>query len=117
MAAAAGPASQGSVRGPKPVPHAVLPPTSCSPHLHPNQPRPPQEDLDAQLAAVFGSSDLTSSKALSLTEFLACLHAHQLQQIRSRPTMSKTAKKGSGGGGSGGGEGTAAAAAAAVAAK
>lgn len=36
---------------------------------------------------MFGTADLNSGKTLSLTEFLSCLHAHQLQQIRSRPTM------------------------------
>lgn len=72
----------------------------------------PQEALDEQLAAVFGTADLNSSKALTLSEFLGCLHAHQLQQIRARPTMSKVAKKGSGGGDAG----TAAAAGAAAAA-
>lgn len=46
-----------------------------------------QDELDAQLAAVFGTADLNSGKTLSLTEFLGCLHLHQLQQIRSRPTM------------------------------
>ena len=53
-----------------------------------------QESLDAQLAAVFGTADLNSGKSLSLTQFLNCLHAHQLQQIRSRPTM--TRRQGSG---------------------
>ncbi|KAL4452233.1 hypothetical protein ABPG75_007895 [Micractinium tetrahymenae] len=52
-----------------------------------------KEALDAQLAAVFGTADLNSGKTLSLTEFLSCLHLHQLQQIRSRPTMKS---KGSG---------------------
>jgi calmodulin len=47
----------------------------------------PQEALDEELAAVFGTADLNSGKTLGLTEFLSCLHAHQLQQIRSRPTM------------------------------
>ncbi|PSC72095.1 outer dynein arm-docking complex subunit 3 isoform B [Micractinium conductrix] len=53
-----------------------------------------KESLDAQLAAVFGTADLNSGKSLSLTQFLNCLHAHQLQQIRSRPTM--TRRQGSG---------------------
>lgn len=52
-----------------------------------------QDALDAQLAAVFGTADLNTGKTLSLTEFLGCLHLHQLQQIRSRPTMKS---KGSG---------------------
>lgn len=52
-----------------------------------------KDALDAQLAAVFGTADLNTGKTLSLTEFLGCLHLHQLQQIRSRPTMKS---KGSG---------------------
>ena len=54
-------------------------------------PPPPQEALDAELAAVFGTSDLSSGRTLTLADFLSCLHLHQLQQIRSRPTMHKGA--------------------------
>lgn len=56
-----------------------------------------QESLDAQLAAVFGTADLTSSKSLSLTEFLQCLHEYHLQRIRARPTLRSMKKGGSGG--------------------
>ena len=35
--------------------------------------------LDAQLEAVFGTSDLNSGKTLSLTDFLAHLHANQVR--------------------------------------
>ena len=34
--------------------------------------------LDTQLEAVFGTSDLNSGKTLSLTDFLAHLHANQV---------------------------------------
>lgn len=44
---------------------------------------------------MFGTSDLNSGKTLSLTEFLGCLHLHQLQQIRSRPTMKSRQGSGS----------------------
>jgi len=44
---------------------------------------------------VFGTADLNSGKTLSLTEFLGCLHLHQLQQIRSRPTMKSRQASGS----------------------
>jgi calmodulin len=56
-----------------------------------------KESLDAQLAAVFGTADLTSSKSLSLTEFLQCLHEYHLQRIRARPTLRSMKKGGSGG--------------------
>ena len=39
------------------------------------------------MEAVFGSSDISSGRALTLTEFLRCLHASQLQQLRARPTF------------------------------
>lgn len=35
-------------------------------------------ELDAKLEEVFGTSDLNSGKTLSLTEFLSCLHQHQV---------------------------------------
>jgi hypothetical protein len=35
-------------------------------------------ELDAQLEAVFGTSDLNSGKTLGLTEFLSSLHANQV---------------------------------------
>ena len=44
---------------------------------------------------MFGTSDLNSGKTLSLTEFLGCLHLHQLQHIRSRPTMKSRQGSGS----------------------
>ena len=77
----------------------------------PLAPRPLQEALDAQLAAVFGTADLTSSKSLGLTEFLRCLHAHHLARIRARPTL-RSMRKGDGGGEPRPGSATAAAAAA-----
>eukprot|EP00887_Chlorella_sp_A99_P002147 scaffold21.g2147.t1 len=46
-----------------------------------------QDSLDSQLEAVFGTSDINSGKTLSLTEFLSRLHASQLAQLTSRPTM------------------------------
>jgi hypothetical protein len=36
-------------------------------------------ELDAKLEEVFGTSDLNSGKTLSLTEFLCCLHQHQVR--------------------------------------
>lgn len=36
-------------------------------------------ELDAKLEEVFGTSDLNSGKTLSLTEFLSCLHQHQVR--------------------------------------
>lgn len=45
--------------------------------------------LDAQLEEIFGASDLNSGKTLSLTEFLRCLHMHQVKQLNSKVT-SKT---------------------------
>jgi calmodulin len=74
-----------------------------------------QESLDSQLAAVFGTADLNSGKTLSLTEFLTCLHLHQLQQIRSRPTMKGSSS--SSGGGKQGGAGATSPGAAAIAAR
>jgi calmodulin len=47
--------------------------------------------LDTQLEEVFGTSDLNSGKTLTLTEFLNCLHASQVKQLRNRVT-SKTYK-------------------------
>jgi calmodulin len=65
---------------------------------------------------VFGTADLNSGKTLSLTEFLTCLHLHQLQQIRSRPTM-KGSSGSSSGGSRQGGAGTTSPGAAAIAAR
>lgn len=81
--------------------HCPCPPGAC----------PLQEALDEELAAVFGTADLNSGKTLGLTEFLGCLHAHQLQQLRSRPTMKLRQAN------SGGPAASSAAAAAAIAAK
>ena len=39
-----------------------------------------------QLEAVFGTADLNAGKTLTLSEFLACLHASQVQQLNSRVT-------------------------------
>jgi calmodulin len=39
--------------------------------------------LDAQLEAVFGTSDLNSGNTLSLTDFLAHLHANQARTARA----------------------------------
>ena len=90
-----------------------------APFLHLHLPRLPtpflQESLDSQLAAVFGTADLNSGKTLSLTEFLTCLHLHQLQQIRSRPTMKGSSN--SSGGGKQGGAGSTSPGAAAIAAR
>lgn len=47
----------------------------------------PQDSLDAQLEAVFGTSDINSGKTLGLSEFLSRLHASQLAQLTARPTM------------------------------
>lgn len=38
-------------------------------------------ELDAKLEEVFGTSDLNSGKTLSLTEFLSCLHQHQVRSV------------------------------------
>ena len=73
---------------------AVLPTVPAS---HPCVSPTTQESLDAQLAAVFGTADLTSGKSLSLTEFLQCLHEYHLQRIRARPTLRSMKKGGSGG--------------------
>lgn len=73
-------------------------PTCPHPQPQPRRPSPPaQEELDTQLAAVFGTADLTSSKTLSLTEWLHCLHVHSLQRIRARPTLRSMKRGGSGG--------------------
>lgn len=46
----------------------------------------PRSILCAQLEAVFGTADLNAGKTLTLSEFLACLHASQVQQLNSRIT-------------------------------
>ena len=46
----------------------------------------PQVHARAQLEAVFGTADLNAGKTLTLSEFLACLHASQVQQLNSRVT-------------------------------
>lgn len=43
-------------------------------------------ELDAQLEAVFGTSDLNSGKTLTVTQFMACLHAKQVKQLRAKVT-------------------------------
>jgi calmodulin len=43
-------------------------------------------ELDAKLEEVFGTSDLNSGKTLRLSEFLACLHSHQVKQLLNRTT-------------------------------
>ena len=58
----------------------------------------PQEALDEELEALFGTSDINSGKTLTLTEFLGCLKSCQLQQLKSRPTMLKLKQPGGGGG-------------------
>jgi hypothetical protein len=52
-----------------------------------------QDELDAQLEAVFGTADINSGKTLTLTEFLQSLQASQIKQLRSRPTMKQTTKQ------------------------
>ena len=52
-----------------------------------------QNDLDAQLEAVFGTADINSGKTLTLTEFMQSLQASQIKQLRSRPTMKQTTKQ------------------------
>jgi calmodulin len=47
--------------------------------------------LDSQLEDIFGTSDLNSGRTLSLTEFLHCLHTHQVKQLNNKVT-SKTYK-------------------------
>ena len=43
--------------------------------------------LDTQLEAVFGTSDLNSGKTLSLTDFLAHLHANQVWACSTSPDI------------------------------
>lgn len=42
--------------------------------------------LDSQLEEIFGTSDLNSGKTLSLTDFLHCLHTHQVKQLNNKIT-------------------------------
>lgn len=42
--------------------------------------------LDSQLEEIFGTSDLNSGKTLSLSEFLRCLHSHQVKQLNNKIT-------------------------------
>lgn len=58
----------------------------------PRAPLTEQEELDAQLEAVFGTADINSGKTLTLTEFMQALQASQIKQLRSRPTMKQAAK-------------------------
>ena len=56
--------------------------------------------LDAKLEEVFGTSDLNSGKTLSLTEFLSCLHQHQVKQLLNKATSKNYKPGASGTGGS-----------------
>ena len=42
--------------------------------------------LDAQLEEIFGTSDLNSGKALTLSQFMHSLHTSQVRQLNSRVT-------------------------------
>lgn len=54
--------------------------------------------LDAQLEAVFGTSDLNSGATLGLTEFMARLHAHQVAALLARPAPGARAPRAAAGG-------------------
>lgn len=58
--------------------------------------------LDAQLEAVFGTSDLNSGKTLSLAEFMGRLHAHQVEALLAPRTGAASSNTIGSGGGSGG---------------
>ncbi|GBF94634.1 hypothetical protein Rsub_07370 [Raphidocelis subcapitata] len=54
--------------------------------------------LDAKLEEVFGTSDLNSGKALSLTQFLEALRAHQVRGLLGRVTARSYRPPGAGSG-------------------
>lgn len=49
-----------------------------------------RQQLDQQLEEVFGTSDLTSGKKITVSEFLHCLHRNQVKTLLTKPTMTAT---------------------------